>query len=264
MLKRNVFGQPVIVKRWLVRVFGSMFYRKFRWKNSTDIQGAEIFQDLPDSNVLLVSNHQTYFADVTLMVYSIQSSLIGRPNEIKLKGFLKCPKANFYFIAAEETMKSGFLPKVYARAGAITVKRTWRAKGKEINREVDSNDTTNIAMALSDGWVISFPQGTTTPFAPGRKGTAHIIKEHKPIVIPIVINGFRRAFDKKGLFTKKKGTTLSLWIKPPLKINYEDNVETIMKQVIEGIEQSQEYNLVEKDLPILDRDSLQKQKSPSS
>jgi len=37
-----------------------------------------------------------------------------------------------------------------------------------------------------------------------------------------------------------------------------------MKQVIEGIEQSQEYNLVEKDLPILDRDSLQKQKSPSS
>jgi len=256
MLKRNAFGQPVTVKRWLVRVFGSMFYRKFRWKNITDIQGAEIFQDLPDSNVLLVSNHQTYFADVTLMVYSIQSSLIGRPNEITLKGFLKCPKANFYFIAAEETMKSGFLPKVFARAGAITVKRTWREKGKEIKREVDSKDISNIAKALSDGWVISFPQGTTTPFAPGRKGTAHIIKEHKPIVIPIVINGFRRAFDKKGLFTKKKGTTLSLWIKPPLEIDYDGDVETIMEQIIDGIEQSEKYNLVEKVPLIADLESL--------
>jgi len=190
------------------------------------------------------------------MVYSIQSSLIGRPNEITLKGFLKCPKANFYFIAAEETMKSGFLPKVFARAGAITVKRTWREKGKEIKREVDSKDISNIAKALSDGWVISFPQGTTTPFAPGRKGTAHIIKEHKPIVIPIVINGFRRAFDKKGLFTKKKGTTLSLWIKPPLEIDYDGDVETIMEQIIDGIEQSEKYNLVEKVPLIADLESL--------
>ena len=65
------------------------------------------------------------------------------------------------------------------------------------------SDISNIGVALNDGWVITFPQGTTTPFKPG-KGTAHIIKEFKPVVIPIVIDGFRRSFDKKGIRIKKK------------------------------------------------------------
>ena len=67
---------------------------------------------------------------------------------------------------------------------------------------------------------------------------------------------FRRAFDKKGLFTKKKGTTLSLWIKPPLEIDYDGDVETIMEQIIDGIEQSEKYNLVEKVPLIADLESL--------
>ena len=58
------------------------------------------------------------------------------------------------------------------------------------------NDTENIRIALEDGWVITFPQGTTTPFKPIRRGTAHIIKTYKPVVVPIVIDGFRRSFDK--------------------------------------------------------------------
>jgi hypothetical protein len=33
-------------------------------------------------------------------------------------------------------------------------------------------------------------QGTTKSFKPVRKGTAHIIKEHRPIVVPIIIDGF--------------------------------------------------------------------------
>ena len=65
-------------------------------------------------------------------------------------------------------------------------------------------DISNIGIALDDGWVITFPQGTTTPFKPLRKGTAHIIKNYKPIVVPIVIDGFRRSFDKKGIRIKKK------------------------------------------------------------
>ena len=70
---------------------------------------------------------------------------------------------------------------------------------------MNPNDTENIKIALEDGWVITFPQGTTRSFKPVRKGTAHIIKQHKPIVVPIVIDGFRRSFDRKGLFVKKKG-----------------------------------------------------------
>ena len=61
--------------------------------------------------------------------------------------------------------------------------------------------------------VITFPQGTTTPFKPIRKGTAHIIKRYKPIVVPIVIDGFRRSFDKKGLRVKKKNVYQSFEIK---------------------------------------------------
>jgi hypothetical protein len=69
-------------------------------------------------------------------------------------------------------------------------------------KDVNPNDTENIKIALNDGWVITFP-GTTKSFKPVRKGTAHIIKE-RPIVVPIVIDGFRRSFDKKGLRMKKE------------------------------------------------------------
>ena len=102
-----------------------------------------------------------------------------------------------------------------AYAGAITVERTWRAKGEEINRSVNPDDTKNIGIALDEGWVITFPQGTTKPFKPIRKGTAHIIKQYKPIVVPIVIDGFRRSFDKKGLRIKKRNILQSMEIKPP-------------------------------------------------
>ncbi|MFX8079018.1 hypothetical protein ABTK74_19730, partial [Acinetobacter baumannii] len=90
----------------------------------------------------------------------------------------------------------------------LTVKRTWRAKGEEVNRNRDESDTQKIDQALNKSWVITFPQGTTKPFAPGRKGTAHIIKNNQPIVVPVVINGFWRAFSKTGLSFKKKGSQL--------------------------------------------------------
>ncbi|HET8754350.1 MAG TPA: 1-acyl-sn-glycerol-3-phosphate acyltransferase, partial [Salinimicrobium sp.] len=132
----------------------------------------------------------------------------------------------------------GLLPRIMAYAGAVTVERTWRAKGKEVQREVNLDDTRKIGIALKDGWVITFPQGTTKPFKPIRKGTAHIIKQYKPIVIPIVIDGFRRSFDKKGLRIKKKGILQSFQIKEPLQIDYEnETVEEIVEKLEYAIEQ---------------------------
>ena len=127
-----------------------------------------------------------------------------------------------------------------AYVGAITVERTWRAGGKDVTekREVNPNDTENIRIALNDGWVITFPQGTTKSFKPVRKGTAHIIKQHKPIVVPIVIDGFRRSFDKKGLRIKKKNILQSFIIKEPLEIDYEnETIEQIVEKVEYAIEQ---------------------------
>jgi hypothetical protein len=193
---------------------------------------------LPDTNVLFISNHQTYFADVVAMFHVFNASLKGRENNIKNVGYLWQPKMNMYYVAAKETMTEGLLPKILAYAGAITVERTWRAKGEDVKRDVNPNDTENIKIALEDGWVITFPQGTTRSFKPVRKGTAHIIMQHKPIVVPIVIDGFRRSFDRKGLRIKKKGILQSFVIKEPLQIDYEnDTVEQIVEKIEYAIEQ---------------------------
>lgn len=225
----------------MLRLFGRITFIRFTKKNNIKIEGAELIPKLAGENVLFISNHQTYFADVAFMLHVIHSALDGFPNEMRLKSLLRSKKSDIYYVAAEETMKSGLLPKLLGLSGAITIKRTWREAGKEIKRKVDKKDTDSIKQALEAGWVITFPQGTTKPFAAGRKGTAHIIKNYKPIVVPIVIDGFRRAFDKKGIFLKKKGTTLHLRVKEPLEIDYDDHVENIMQTVMNGIEQSRKF-----------------------
>lgn len=241
MFKKDSFGQYLFLKKLMIRLFAIVSYPRFNYINKPVINGAELLPQLEDRNVLFVSNHQTYFADVAFMVHVIESALDGHSNEIWLRSMIKCPFPKIYFVAAEETMKSGLLPKLMGYAGAISIKRTWRASGKNIKRAVDGNDTENIKKALDSGWVITFPQGTTKPFADGRKGTAHIIKNYEPIVVPIVINGFRRAFDKKGLFLKKKGTELQVTIKQPLELDYSDNVDNILHKVMDSIEQSRKF-----------------------
>lgn len=237
-IKKNPFGHILFLKRWLIRIAGALTHRRYRGFNELQIDGSEVIKDLPETGVLFVSNHQTYFADVVSMFHVFNASLSGRQDSIKNIGYLWNPKLNLYYVAAGETMKSGLLPRILAYAGAITVSRTWRAKGQEVDRKVDFKDTENIGIALKDGWVITFPQGTTKPWKPIRKGTAHIIKQYKPVVVPIVIDGFRRSFDKKGLRIKKRGILQSFDIKAPLEIDYEnDSVEKIVEQLEYAIEQ---------------------------
>lgn len=240
LLKRNPFGHILFIKKWLIRIFGVLTHRRYRGFNELHIEGSEIIKNLPDKNVLFISNHQTYFADVVAMFHVFNASLSGRVDNIKNVGYLWQPKMNIYYVAASETMKAGLLPRILAYVGAITVERTWRSGGKDVTekREINPNDTENIRIALEDGWVITFPQGTTKSFKPVRKGTAHIIKQHKPIVVPIVIDGFRRAFDKKGLRVKKKNILQSFIIKEPLEIDYDnETIEQIVEKVEYAIEQ---------------------------
>ena len=238
LFKRNPFGHILFIKKWLIRILGAMTHRRYRGFNELQIEGSEIITELPDTNVLFIANHQTYFADVVAMFHVFNASLSGRVDNIKGIGYLWQPKLNIYYVAAKETMQEGWLPRILAYVGAITVERTWRAKGKDVQREVNPNDTENIKIALNDGWVITFPQGTTKSFKPVRKGTAHIIKQHKPIVVPIVIDGFRRSFDKKGLRMKKKGILQSFIVKPPLDIDYDnDTIDQIVEKIEYAIEQ---------------------------
>jgi 1-acyl-sn-glycerol-3-phosphate acyltransferase len=238
LFKKNPFGHILFLKLFLIRVLGALTHRRFKGFNQLEITGSDILKNLPETNVLFVSNHQTYFADVVAMFHVFNASLSGRANNIKNIGYLWRPKLNIYFVAARETMQSGLLPKILAYAGSVSIDRTWRSEGKDVNRQVKMSDVSSITKALNDGWLITFPQGTTKPWKPIRRGTAHIIKKNKPIVIPIVIDGFRRSFDRKGLRIKKKGILQSIEIKAPLEIDYEkDTVDEIVEKLEYAIEQ---------------------------
>jgi len=242
MFKKNPFGHYLILKKWLIRYLGFMTHRRYRGFNELHIEGSEIIKNLPNKNVLFISNHQTYFADVVAMFHVFNASLSGRIDSIKNVGYLWSPKLNMYYIAAKETMRAGLLPRIMAYAGSVSIERTWRSDGKDINRQVKMSDISNIGTALDDGWVITFPQGTTKPFKPVRKGTAYIIKRYKPIVIPIVIDGFRRSFDKKGLMIKKKGILQSMIIKEPLELDYEnESIDSILEKIQMAIEQDMSF-----------------------
>ena len=238
LFKQDPFGNALFLKKFLIRTIGVISHRRYQGYNKLSIEGSDIIRSLPDSGVLFVSNHQTYFADVAAMMHVFNAALSGRDDNIKNVGYLWQPKLNLYYVAALETMKSGLLPKIFAYTGSISIERTWRSKGQDVNRQVKMSDISSITTALNDGWVITFPQGTTTPFKPIRRGTAHIIKENKPIVIPIVIDGFRRAFDKKGLMIKKRNVLQSMVIKEPLEIDYEnESIDEIVEKLQFAIEQ---------------------------
>ena len=238
LFKKNPFGHILWVKKMLIRILGVISHSRYRSFNNLQIEGSDVLRNIPENNVLFISNHQTYFADVAAMFHVFNAALKGRDDNIKNIGYIWNPKLNLYYIAAGETMRSGILPKIFAYTGSVSIDRTWRSAGENVNRQVKMSDISNISKALNDGWVITFPQGTTTPFKPIRRGTAHIIKTHKPTVVPIVIDGFRRSFDKKGLMIKKRNVLQSMVIKEPLEIDYEnDEICDIVTKIEYAIEQ---------------------------
>lgn len=234
------------VRKLVYFIVGMATYPGLAIINKLKISGTEHLKTLPRNNVLFVSNHQTYFADVITFLHIFCAVKWGKMNRLGIPYYLLNPFTRVNYVAAEETMKGSFISRLFLLAGGLTVKRTWRAEGKEVRRGLDPSDTRKITRALEKNWVITFPQGTTKPFAPGRKGTALIIKQMKPVVIPVVISGFWRAFNKKGLKFKKKGSQLSITFKEPLVIDYEASSENIMAQIMDSIEQSKKYMMMGK------------------
>lgn len=261
IFKENPFGHILFLKKWLIRLLGIISHQRYKGFNKLEVEGSEIIRNLPDANVLFVSNHQTYFADVVAMFHVFNASLKGRDDNIKNIGYIWYPKLNMYYVAAAETMKKSLMTKIFAYAGSVSIQRTWRSEGKDVKRQVKFSDISNIGTALKDGWVITFPQGTTTPWKPLRKGTAHIIKKYKPVVVPVVIDGFRRSFDKKGLRIKKKGILQSMVIKEPLEIDYEnESMDSIIEKLEFAIEQHPSFLKVisKKDLLAYEEENKQR------
>lgn len=231
ILEKDPFGNLLIIKRVMIMILGWITYWRFTVVNKIEIKGTEHLANLPDCNVLFLSNHQTYFADVIAFYHVFNSVKWGFNNTIVPPLHLLSPRVRTYYVAASETMKGGFLPRLFSIGGAITVERSWRANGENVKRERDSSAGNKVGTALLHGWVVSFPQGTTSPYAPIRKGTAHLIKETNPIVVTVTINGFRRAFDKKGLRFKKRNTVLTVEFKKPIQFEPDAEIEAILDHI---------------------------------
>ncbi len=227
-----------LVRALVYMIVGSVSYPGLAIFNKLTIEGTDHLKNLPKKNVLFVSNHQTYFAEVITFLHIFCAVKWRRENKLGIPYYLLSPFTGVFFVSAAETMKKSWITRLFELAGSITVKRTWNEGSKEVRKGLDPSDTRKIDRALKNSWIINFPQGTTKPFADGRKGAVLLIKQNHPIVIPIVISGFNIAFDKKGLKMMKKGTSLSVKFKAPLLIDYTDSNEEIMEAIMIAIEQS--------------------------
>jgi len=244
-MKRDVNNIPVFLKELFIlspfqHIMGTLFLKIL---NKLNVEGREYIKDLSKNNVLFVSNHQTYFMEgIALMV---EFDYIKQPIR---HWFWKAKTGHCYYIVAFETANmDGFLHRVIEWGGAVTVTRTWR-KGQEVFDSTDiqldqvKKDQDKVNNAIKDGWVITFPQGTTTPFVRGRNGTARIIKESKCIVVPVVVDNFSKAFHRsKPCRPMKLRTKLKIRFKEPLDINYGDPEEVILEQIMDAIEQSEKF-----------------------
>lgn len=245
----KAFKESGFVKRLVYMVVGSMSFPGLAIINKMQINGMDKLKKLPKKNVLFVSNHQTYFAEVIAFLHVFSAVSWRKKHGLGIPYYLLWPYTRIQFVSAEETMKKNLMSKIFALAGSIMVKRVWVDDAKEVRKGLDPSDTRKISRALEKNWIITFPQGTTTPYVPGRKGTAFIIKHYQPIVIPVVIDGFSKAFDKKGVKLMKKGTRLSITFKDPMQINYEDSTEKILEEIMDAIEQSKKFKPLQPDQP---------------
>ncbi len=217
-MKKNIFGQTIFLKRLIIGFVGLITHRTFRSKRF-EIKGSKNLVNLPSTNVLFVSNHQTYFYDVIAMLHVFNSSVKGRIDSVKKPKYLISPKTNLYYIASLETMKKSIITKLLTYAGAVLVQRSWRDSGESVSRDIRSEDPDKIKLALKDGWVITFPRGTTDNSKPIRKGTAHIIKNNDPLIVPINLIGFKDVFQRNGLKVINRKKFFSIEIMKPLQID---------------------------------------------
>ena len=226
-MKKNIFGQTILIKRFIIGIVGLITHKTFRSKRFSII-GSKFLNNIPHENVLFISNHQTYFYDVIAMLHVFNSSAKGRVDTVKKPRYLINPKTNLYYIASFETMKKSLITKLLTYAGAVLIQRSWRESGEDKNRDIRTEDPNNIKLALKDGWVITFPRGTTDNTRPVRKGTAHIIKDNKPLVIPVKISGFSDVFQRNGLKILNYKSPFSMEIGRPLpKSIYSKSIDEI-------------------------------------
>ncbi len=78
--------------------------------NHLKIEDTKHVAVLPKRNVLFVSNHQTYFADIIVFIHILCAVKWRKPNHLGgIPYYLLNSFTHVYFVAAEETMRSSWI-----------------------------------------------------------------------------------------------------------------------------------------------------------
>src|SRR6476661_3197520 len=95
-----------LVRKILYAIVGIFSYPGIALINKLKIRGTEHIAGLEPRNVLFVSNHQTYFADVITFLHIFCAVKWRKRNRLGIPYYLFNPFTSVYYVAAEETMKS--------------------------------------------------------------------------------------------------------------------------------------------------------------
>src|SRR6204780_5157404 len=114
-----------IIRKVIYFFIGVVSYPGLVIINKLKITGTENISKLPKENVLFVSNHQTYFADVITFLHIFSAVKWKKKNSLGIPYYLLNPFTSVYYVAAEETMQGSWISRLFKLGGALTVKRTW-------------------------------------------------------------------------------------------------------------------------------------------
>jgi 1-acyl-sn-glycerol-3-phosphate acyltransferase len=196
------------VRRGIMASFGVGFsIPYFSILNDVHVEGDEILKDLPERNVVFLSNHQTYFLEAIAffdLVYVRHQMPLERP-------ILR-------FSAAEETMRKNLLTRVMSLVGGVTFRRSFREGGVDVRRAVDLDGVSRVEQAIRDGWLLHCPAGTTKRGAPIRSGVSRLLHNSHAVTLPMRIDGFRELLLHKQL-PGKVFKSCSIRIHPPLLLD---------------------------------------------
>ncbi len=224
-----------LMRRVLIFSVGHFFtIPYFEFLNSVELAGKEILLSLPRKNVVLLSNHQTYFTEAIAFFYILYMRL-NLPYE---DPYLR-------FSAATETMKKNLVTEILTKSGGVTFKRSFREGGVDIKRPVDFEGLSRVEAAIKDGWLLHFPAGTTKKGAPLRPGVAQLLHRTKALTVPMRVSGFRELL-VKGQIPGRVFRKASIQIMQPLDLEtfYQ---EPFNKETGRGLVESLTDLLVEKE-----------------
>jgi 1-acyl-sn-glycerol-3-phosphate acyltransferase len=115
MKKREDFFNKVIdsrpIKGFVYAIIGFISYSGINLISKLKINGMDRLRKLPKQNVIFVSNHHTYFADVITMMHVFCAASWGRKKTLGFPIYLLWPFIKVKYVAASTTMKRTFYPE---------------------------------------------------------------------------------------------------------------------------------------------------------